>query len=78
MQFNGAGKSGDRSAKDIRRNAEGEGDTKRLQDRYETLRAIPWQGDRAADESSAIQRALEDLGGSQDPAHVVLGVAAAC
>jgi len=35
------------------------------------------QGGHADDESSTIERALDDLGGSQDPAQMVLGAASA-
>ena len=71
-QPNGAGKSVGSSGRGMRRNAKEDRDIKRPRDRYETLRAIVRQGGHATDESSAIQRALEDLGGSQDPAPMVL------
>ena len=77
MQPNGTGKSVDSSSRYMRCNAEGERDVKRSRDRYETLRTIVRQGDHAAEGSNAIRQALEELGGSQDPAQMVLGAAAA-
>ena len=62
---------------DMRCNAAAERDVKGSRDRYETLRTIVRQGDHAAEGSNAIRQALEELGGSQDPAQMVLGVAAA-
>ena len=61
----------------LRRNAEGERDAKGPRDCYETFRTVMRQGDHADDVSSAIERALDDLGGNQDPAQMVLGVPAA-
>ena len=70
MQPNGTRKSVGSSGQDIRRDAEGERDAKRPRDRCETLRAIVRPRGHAAEESNANQRALEDLGGSQDPEQI--------
>ena len=54
-QAKGADKAGGSADRGIRRNAEGERDTKGPQDRYERLRSIMRQGGHAGDESSAIE-----------------------
>jgi hypothetical protein len=56
----------------VHRRDKEERDTKRPRDRYETLRTIILQEGHADDQSNAIERALDDLGGSQDPAQMVL------
>ena len=63
------------AGRSMHRSDEGEWDIKRPRDRCETLRTIMRQGGHANDESSTIERALDDLGGSQDPAQMVLGAA---
>ena len=74
-QTNGADKVVGSAGRSIRHNAGGKWVVKRTRDRCETLRTRMRQGGHAGDESSAIKRALDDLGGNQDPAQMVLGVA---
>ena len=74
-QATGADKEEGSAGSSAHRRDEGERDTKRLRDRCETLRTIMRQEGHAGDQSKAIERALDDLGGSQDPAQMVLGAA---
>ena len=74
-QATGADKGGGSAGSSVHRSDEGERDTKRPRDRCETLRTIMRQEGHADDQLSAIERALDDLGGSQDPAQMVLGAA---
>src|SRR6056300_529743 len=71
-QAKGADKGEGGAGSSAHRRDEGERDTKRLRDRCETLRTIMRQEGHTGDQLNAIERVLDDLGGSQDPAQMVL------
>lgn len=75
-QAKGDDKAGGSADRSIRRNTEGERSVKIPRDRCETLRAIIRQEDHAVDKAGVIERALDDLGGNNDPARMILGMAA--